>query len=32
VGQIIKVLNLDSKREFSARVTGPDKVEVKLED
>jgi flagella basal body P-ring formation protein FlgA len=32
VGQIIKVLNMDSKREFSARVTGPDKVEVKLED
>lgn len=32
VGQIIKVMNLDSKREFTARVVGPDRVEVKLED
>jgi flagella basal body P-ring formation protein FlgA len=32
VGQMIKVLNLESKREFTARVTGPNRVEVKLED
>ncbi|MOA51381.1 flagellar basal body P-ring biosynthesis protein FlgA [compost metagenome] len=32
VGQVIKVMNLDSKREFTARVIGPDRVEVKLED
>lgn len=32
VGQIVKVLNLESKREFTARVTGPDRVEIKLEE
>jgi flagella basal body P-ring formation protein FlgA len=32
VGQLIKVMNLDSKREFTARVVGPDRVEVKLEE
>lgn len=31
VGQIVKVLNLESKREFTARVTGPDRVEIKME-
>lgn len=31
-GQLIKVINLDSKREFTARVIGPDRVEIKLED
>lgn len=32
VGQLIKVMNLDSKREFTARVVAPDRVEVKLEE
>lgn len=32
VGQVIKVMNLESKREFTARVIGPDRVEVKLEE
>lgn len=32
MGQLIKVVNLDSKKEFAARVTGPNQVEVKLED
>lgn len=32
VGQVIRVLNPDSKREFTARVVGPDRVEIKLED
>lgn len=32
VGQVIRVMNLDSKREFTARVVGPNRVEVKLED
>jgi flagella basal body P-ring formation protein FlgA len=32
MGQLIKVINLESKREFTARVTGPNRVEIKLED
>lgn len=32
MGQLVKVVNLESKREFTARVTGPNRVEVKLED
>lgn len=32
MGEMIKVLNLDSKREFTARVTAPNRVEVKLEE
>jgi flagella basal body P-ring formation protein FlgA len=32
MGQLIKVMNLDSKREFTARVVGPERVEVKLEE
>ncbi|MDB5096728.1 MAG: flagellar biosynthesis protein FlgA [Cyanobacteria bacterium RYN_339] len=32
MGQLIKVINLQSKREFTARVVGPNRVEVKLED
>lgn len=31
-GQMIRVMNLESKREFNARVVGPDRVEVKLEE
>jgi flagella basal body P-ring formation protein FlgA len=32
MGQLIKVQNLQSKREFTARVAGPNRVEIKLED
>jgi flagella basal body P-ring formation protein FlgA len=32
MGQLVKVVNLESKREFTARVTGPNRVEIKLED
>jgi flagella basal body P-ring formation protein FlgA len=32
MGQTIRVMNLESKKEFTARVVGPDRVEVKLED
>lgn len=31
-GQLVRVLNRQSKREFLARVAGPDLVEIKLED
>jgi flagella basal body P-ring formation protein FlgA len=32
IGQLVKVVNLDTKHEFMARVTGPGKVELRLED
>lgn len=31
MGQIVKVLNLESKREFTARVVAPGRVEIKLD-
>lgn len=32
IGQLVKVVNLDTKHEFMARITGPGKVEMRLED
>ena len=31
-GQLIKVVNLESKQEFVARVIGPNRVEIRMED
>lgn len=32
IGQLVKIVNLESKHEFMARVTGPNKVELRLEE
>lgn len=32
MGQLVRVMNMESKREFTARVTGPNRVEIKVED
>ena len=31
VGQLIRVMNIESKKEFTARITGPNRVEIKQE-
>jgi flagella basal body P-ring formation protein FlgA len=31
-GQLVKVLNLESRQEFVARVTGPNRVEIRMEE
>jgi flagella basal body P-ring formation protein FlgA len=32
IGQLVRVMNMESKREFTARVTGPNQVEIKVEE